>query len=478
MTGSRGAIPIQAPHLLKALIRQDANVSRCQLRGGVHLEQGYVNDVCLTPALQPVRLLRGRPEPGVTTPGSAAPRRDLDGDAARTARRSEPRVPSGRWRARGSRPVRDPARPRADPGAPPRARRPAARRCAARSSPARTARAASSRWPGSALRAAGLRVGRDARSRTSSRTASGSRSTAGRSTRRRSPGSSAGHRRPPIGCRARLGDPTEFELLTAVVFRWFAEARRGPRARRGRVWAGGSTRPTPGTAAWPRSRTSTSITPIGSARRSRTSPARRPRSSSAATWRSPGRPAMRSRSSAGARARLGVPLDGRRAGADPRGRPRRAARRPAGGSGRTRVGLRGRHQAANVAVADAILDALGRGRHRRRLRRRPAGAATPTARWPGRLELLTVDGRDVLLDGAHNPAGAAALAAALDDLRPFLTAPAGVTLLTASMADKDVAGVCAALYDSPVPRRERGSSCTGDRHAACAARGRARDGLV
>jgi hypothetical protein len=49
MTGARGAIPIQAPHLLKALIRQDQNVSRCYLRGGVHLEQGYVNDVCLTP---------------------------------------------------------------------------------------------------------------------------------------------------------------------------------------------------------------------------------------------------------------------------------------------------------------------------------------------------------------------------------------------------------------------------------------------
>ena len=46
---SRGAIPIQAPHLLKALIRQDTNTSRCQLRGGVHMEQGYVNDVCLTP---------------------------------------------------------------------------------------------------------------------------------------------------------------------------------------------------------------------------------------------------------------------------------------------------------------------------------------------------------------------------------------------------------------------------------------------
>ena len=49
MTGTRGAIPIQAPHLLKGLIRQEHNLSRCQLRGGVHLEQGYVNDVCLTP---------------------------------------------------------------------------------------------------------------------------------------------------------------------------------------------------------------------------------------------------------------------------------------------------------------------------------------------------------------------------------------------------------------------------------------------
>jgi hypothetical protein len=48
MTGARGAMPIQAPHLLKALVRQEANVSRCQLRGGVHLEQSYVNDVCLS----------------------------------------------------------------------------------------------------------------------------------------------------------------------------------------------------------------------------------------------------------------------------------------------------------------------------------------------------------------------------------------------------------------------------------------------
>jgi hypothetical protein len=49
VTGPRGAIPINAPHLLKGLVRQDRTISRCQLRGGVHLEAGYVNDVCLSP---------------------------------------------------------------------------------------------------------------------------------------------------------------------------------------------------------------------------------------------------------------------------------------------------------------------------------------------------------------------------------------------------------------------------------------------
>jgi dihydrofolate synthase / folylpolyglutamate synthase len=119
--------------------------------------------------------------------------------------------------------------------------------------------------------------------------------------------------------------------------------------------------------------------------------------------------------------------------------------------GRASVGLRGRHQAENAAVADATLDALeAAGIAMASRNARVAGFAG--ARWPGRLELLTVDGRDVLLDGAHNPAGAAALAQALDDLRPFLTggdASPGerppITVVTASMADKDVAGVVRAL---------------------------------
>src|SRR5207342_2912027 len=111
--------------------------------------------------------------------------------------------------------------------------------------------------------------------------------------------------------------------------------------------------------------------------------------------------------------------------------------------GPTRVGLRGRHQAANVAVADAVLDALAEaGVVRTDSAARRTGYAAAT--WPGRLELLRVAGRDVLLDGAHNPAGAAALAGALDDLRPYL-ADGPITVVTASMADKDVDGVIAAL---------------------------------
>ena len=114
--------------------------------------------------------------------------------------------------------------------------------------------------------------------------------------------------------------------------------------------------------------------------------------------------------------------------------------------GPTRIGLRGRHQAANAAVADATLDAL-----------ETAGIATAdeaarrqgyaTASWPGRLELLEHDDVEILLDGAHNPAGAASLAQALDDLRPFLAGGA-LTLVVASMADKDVAGVISALATS------------------------------
>jgi dihydrofolate synthase/folylpolyglutamate synthase len=125
-----------------------------------------------------------------------------------------------------------------------------------------------------------------------------------------------------------------------------------------------------------------------------------------------------------------------------------------GALGPTRISLRGRHQAHNAAVADAVLDALGSAgiaSVHASARRRGYGSAT----WPGRLELLRVRGRDVLLDGAHNPAGAAALAQALDDLLPYLGGGPGdgatkapMTLVHGSMGDKDVDGIIEALLRS------------------------------
>ncbi|MEO7117552.1 MAG: hypothetical protein ABIZ34_01125 [Candidatus Limnocylindrales bacterium] len=48
MTGPRGPITIAAPHMLKAYMRYDSTVSRCQVRGGIHLDTGYVSDMCLS----------------------------------------------------------------------------------------------------------------------------------------------------------------------------------------------------------------------------------------------------------------------------------------------------------------------------------------------------------------------------------------------------------------------------------------------
>ena len=65
-------------------------------------------------------------------------------------------------------------------------------------------------------------------------------------------------------------------------------------------------------------------------------------------------------------------------------------------------------------------------------------AAVAATRWPGRLQ--RIPGRPaILLDGAHNPAGARALAAHLAGGPPFV-------LVFAAMADKDVRGLARALF--------------------------------
>jgi dihydrofolate synthase/folylpolyglutamate synthase len=105
------------------------------------------------------------------------------------------------------------------------------------------------------------------------------------------------------------------------------------------------------------------------------------------------------------------------------------------------LGLAGPHQRGNAALAAAALARLAE-----------AGVPVPpsaiaeglaAARWPGRLEALG----GVLLDGAHNPDGAAALAAALRALHPGRP----VELVFGVLGDKDGEGMLAAL--APAVRR-------------------------
>jgi len=103
-----------------------------------------------------------------------------------------------------------------------------------------------------------------------------------------------------------------------------------------------------------------------------------------------------------------------------------------------RLALTGRHQADNAAVAVCLLEEL-----------RGLGVAVPEsairagltrARWPGRLERTRWRGAEVLLDAAHNPAGARALAGYLRE-----SGWTQVTLVIGVMRDKDVPGMLAPL---------------------------------
>ena len=103
------------------------------------------------------------------------------------------------------------------------------------------------------------------------------------------------------------------------------------------------------------------------------------------------------------------------------------------------LALRGDHQVGNAQVAVRLIETA---------RRRGVSATKEAIErgltqvdWPGRLELIRVDGgREVLLDAAHNVDGARALAAYLSS-RPEQR-PA---LVIGVMRDKDIEGILAAL---------------------------------
>jgi dihydrofolate synthase/folylpolyglutamate synthase len=102
--------------------------------------------------------------------------------------------------------------------------------------------------------------------------------------------------------------------------------------------------------------------------------------------------------------------------------------------------LYGEHQARNAACALAAVDAFLGSAEREPLDGDLIRTAFAGVTSPGRLEVLRRS-PTVLIDGAHNPAGAAALAAALEDAFTFDRLAAVVAILD----DKDAAGLLGEL---------------------------------
>ena len=103
------------------------------------------------------------------------------------------------------------------------------------------------------------------------------------------------------------------------------------------------------------------------------------------------------------------------------------------------LALRGRHQILNAAVAVALAESLAGDGFR--ITREHVVAGLETAEHAGRLELDARRAPPILLDGAHNPAGARALRAYLDEF-----AGGRVTMVFGAMRDKALAEIGAALF--------------------------------
>jgi dihydrofolate synthase/folylpolyglutamate synthase len=103
------------------------------------------------------------------------------------------------------------------------------------------------------------------------------------------------------------------------------------------------------------------------------------------------------------------------------------------------LALRGRHQVVNAVVAVRLVEAASAAGMP--VARRAVVEALEEVSWPGRLQEVRLRGGGrVLLDAAHNPAGAATLAGYLSDVG---APPAPIVF--GAMRDKDIAGMLRAL---------------------------------
>jgi dihydrofolate synthase / folylpolyglutamate synthase len=121
------------------------------------------------------------------------------------------------------------------------------------------------------------------------------------------------------------------------------------------------------------------------------------------------------------------------------GRAQLALVTPRAAYDRMTLSLRGRHQVENAVAAIRLLEEVSA----HGLMPVPPDAvrtAVTDVSWPARLELLRWRGVDVLIDGAHNPAGARALAAYLAE-----TYARPLPIVVGAMRDKKIPALVEAL---------------------------------
>jgi dihydrofolate synthase/folylpolyglutamate synthase len=135
--------------------------------------------------------------------------------------------------------------------------------------------------------------------------------------------------------------------------------------------------------------------------------------------------------------------------------------------------LLGRHQAANCAAAIGAIEGL----RSIGLEISPQAVREGVAsvRWPGRMELL---GRDplFLVDCAHNPSAARAVAGGVGEIFPRLR----WVLILGVLGDKDIEGICEALLplaSDIVTTRVRSERSAEPGRIASVCRGRTRAGV-
>lgn len=108
--------------------------------------------------------------------------------------------------------------------------------------------------------------------------------------------------------------------------------------------------------------------------------------------------------------------------------------------------LTGAHQRRNIALAIATAVEL-RNEHGYNITPTQIAAGIRATRWPGRLERFSIPGRaDVLVDVAHNPAGAWALRSALSALEERSNRAQRPTLIFGCMKDKAIEEMAQILF--------------------------------